>query len=441
MAFESLSQKLGDVFKKLKSKGKLTEQDIKLAMREVRIALLEADVNITVAKNFINTVSERAMGAEVMGSLTPAQQVIKIVNEELTALMGSQNQRIKFANKGPTVIMMCGLQGAGKTTHCAKLAKMYLKQGHRPMIAALDIYRPAAIEQLEIVAGQAGAPVFQMGKTDPAVIAKKAYNHARDYGNDILILDTAGRLHIDEQLMAELTEIKNTIDVTETILVIDAMAGQDAVNVAKQFNETIGLDGVIVTKLDGDTRGGSALSVKAVTGKPIKFIGTGEKLDDLELFHPDRMASRILGMGDMLSLIEKASEVTDVESSKDLVEKMKSNKFDMNDMLEQLKQVNKMGGISSMLSMIPGAGNLKTEDEERAEKEMKRTEAIINSMTKAERAKPSIIDPKRKRRIAAGSGTTVPEVNKLLKQFEQMQKMMKQVTKNPKAFARMMRGM
>ena len=440
MAFESLSQKLAGAFKKLKSKGKLTEQDIKLAMREVRIALLEADVNITVAKNFINTVSERAMGAEVMGSLTPAQQVIKIVNEELTNLMGSQNQRIKFANKGPTVIMMCGLQGAGKTTHCAKLAKMYLKQGHRPMIAALDIYRPAAIEQLEIVAGQAGAPVFQLGKTDPAVIAKKAYNHARDYGNDILILDTAGRLHIDEQLMAELTEIKNTVDVTETLLVIDAMAGQDAVNVAKQFNETIGLDGVIVTKLDGDTRGGSALSVKAVTGKPIKFIGTGEKLDDLEPFHPDRMASRILGMGDVLSLIEKASEVTDEESSKNLVEKMKSNKFDMNDMLEQLKQVNKMGGISSMLSMIPGAGSIKSEDEERAEKELKQVEAIINSMTKKEREKPSIIDPKRKRRIAAGSGTTVPDVNRLLKQFDQMQKIMKQVTKNPKAFARMMRG-
>ncbi len=441
MAFESLSQKLGSAFKKLKSKGKLTEQDIKLAMREVRIALLEADVNITVAKDFIKTVSERAMGAEVMNSLTPAQQVIKIVNEELTALMGSQNQRIKFANKGPTVIMMCGLQGAGKTTHCAKLAKMYIKQGHRPMIAALDIYRPAAIEQLEIVAAQAGAPVFQLGKTDPAVIAKKAYNHARDYGNDILILDTAGRLHIDEQLMAELTEIKNTIEVTETLLVIDSMAGQDAVNVAKQFNETIGLDGVIVTKLDGDTRGGSALSVKAVTGKPIKFIGTGEKLDDLELFHPDRMASRILGMGDVLSLIEKASEVTDAESSKNLVDRMKANKFDMNDMLDQLKQVNKMGGITSMLSMIPGAGSLKTEDEERAEKELKRIEAIINSMTKKEREKPSIIDPKRKRRIAAGSGTTVPEVNKLLKQFEQMQKMMKQVTKNPKAFARMMRGM
>lgn len=441
MAFESLSQKLGSAFKKLKSKGKLTEQDIKLAMREVRIALLEADVNIIVAKNFINTVTERAMGAEVMGSLTPAQQVIKIVNEELTALMGSENQRIKFANKGPTVIMMCGLQGAGKTTHCAKLAKMYLKQGHRPMVAALDIYRPAAIEQLEIVAGQAGVPVFQMGKTDPAVVAKKAYNHARDYGNDILILDTAGRLHIDSELMAELTEIKEVVPVTETILVIDAMAGQDAVNVAKQFNETIGLDGVIVTKLDGDTRGGSALSVKAVTGKPIKFIGTGEKLDDLEPFHPDRMAGRILGMGDMLSLIEKAAEVSDEETNKKTVEKFKANKFDMNDMLQQLKQVNKMGGISSMLSMIPGAGNLKSEDEERAEKEMKRVEAIINSMTKAEREKPSIIDPKRKRRIAAGSGTTVPEVNRLLKQFEQMQKMMKQVTKNPKAFARMMRGM
>lgn len=440
MAFESLSQKLSSAFKKLRGKGKLTEQDIKLAMREVRIALLEADVNITVAKNFINTVSERAMGAEVMDSLTPAQQVIKIVNEELTALMGSQNQRIKFANKGPTVIMMCGLQGAGKTTHCAKLAKMYIKQGHRPLIAALDIYRPAAIEQLEIVAAQAGAPVFQLGKTDPAVIAKKAYNQARDYGNDILILDTAGRLHIDEQLMAELTEIKNTIDVTETLLVIDSMAGQDAVNVAKQFNETIGLDGVIVTKLDGDTRGGSALSVKAVTGKPIKFIGTGEKLDDLELFHPDRMASRILGMGDVLSLIEKASEVSDKETSKKTVEKFKNNQFDMNDMLEQLRQVNKMGGITSMLSMIPGAGSLKTEDEERAEKELKQIEAIINSMTKKEREKPSIIDPKRKRRIAAGSGTTVPDVNRLLKQFEQMQKMMKQVTKNPKAFARMMRG-
>ncbi|MEG3030536.1 MAG: signal recognition particle protein [Oscillospiraceae bacterium] len=440
MAFESLSQKLAGAFKKLKSKGKLTEQDIKLAMREVRIALLEADVNIVVAKNFINTVSERAMGAEVMNSLTPAQQVVKIVNEELTQLMGAQNQRIKFASKGPTVIMMCGLQGAGKTTHSAKLAKMYLKEGHRPLLAALDIYRPAAIEQLQIVGEQAGVPVFEMGKTDPKVVAKKAYNHAKDHGNDILILDTAGRLHIDTELMQELTDIKKTVDVTETLLVIDAMAGQDAVNVAKQFNETIGLDGVIVTKLDGDTRGGSALSVKAVTGKPIKFIGTGEKLDDLELFHPERMASRILGMGDVLSLIEKAQDIGDSEANQKTAQKFMQNKFDMNDMLEQLKQVKKMGGIGSMMSMMPGAGALKDEDEQQAEKDMKRTEAIIFSMTKKEREKPALIDPKRKRRIAAGSGTQVQDVNRLLKQFEQMQKMMKQFTKNPKAFGRLMKG-
>lgn len=440
MAFESLSQKLAGAFKKLRSKGKLTEEDIKLAMREVRIALLEADVNMLVAKDFINTVSGRAMGQEVMNSLTPAQQVIKIVNEELTALMGAQNQRIKFANKGPTVIMMCGLQGAGKTTHSAKLAKMFLKEGHRPLLAALDIYRPAAIEQLEIVAKQAGVSVFQLGKTDPKIVAQKAYNQARDYGNDILILDTAGRLHIDQELMQELTDIKKTIDVTETLLVIDAMAGQDAVNVAKQFNDMIGLDGVIVTKLDGDTRGGSALSVKAVTGKPIKFIGTGEKLDDLELFHPDRMASRILGMGDVLSLIEKAQEVGDEAANQKSAEKFMQNKFDMNDMLEQLKQVRKMGGISAMMSMMPGAGAVKGDDEERAEKEMKRTEAMISSMTKKEREKPSIIDPKRKRRIAKGSGTEVQDINRLLKQFEQMQKMMKQFTKNPKAFGRMMKG-
>ncbi|MEG1895855.1 MAG: signal recognition particle protein [Oscillospiraceae bacterium] len=440
MAFESLSQKLAGAFKKLKSKGKLTEQDIKLAMREVRIALLEADVNIVVAKNCINTVSERAMGAEVMNSLTPAQQVVKIVNEELTQLMGAQNQRIKFASKGPTVIMMCGLQGAGKTTHSAKLAKMYLKEGHRPLLAALDIYRPAAIEQLQIVGEQAGVPVFEMGKTDPKVVAKKAYNHAKDHGNDILILDTAGRLHIDTELMQELTDIKKTVDVTETLLVIDAMAGQDAVNVAKQFNETIGLDGVIVTKLDGDTRGGSALSVKAVTGKPIKFIGTGEKLDDLELFHPERMASRILGMGDVLSLIEKAQDIGDSEANQKTAQKFMQNKFDMNDMLEQLKQVKKMGGIGSMMSMMPGAGALKDEDEQQAEKDMKRTEAIIFSMTKKEREKPALIDPKRKRRIAAGSGTQVQDVNRLLKQFEQMQKMMKQFTKNPKAFGRLMKG-
>ncbi|MBQ8603918.1 MAG: signal recognition particle protein [Oscillospiraceae bacterium] len=440
MAFESLTQKLSNAFKKLRGKGRLTEDDIKLAMREVRIALLEADVNMLVAKDFIKTVSARAMGAEVMESLTPAQQVIKIVNEELTALMGSENSRVKFANHGPTIIMMCGLQGAGKTTHTAKLAKLYLKQGHRPLVAALDIYRPAAIEQLEIVAQQAGVPVFQMGKTDPVVVAKNAYNHAKDYGNDILILDTAGRLHIDQQLMQELTDIKATVPVTETLLVIDAMAGQDAVNVAKQFNETIGLDGVIVTKMDGDTRGGSALSVKAVTGKPIKFVGTGEKLDDLETFHPDRMASRILGMGDVLTLIEKARDVQDQKAAEETAKKMMRNKFDMNDMLEQFHQVKKMGGISSMLSMMPGAGSISDDDEERAEKEMKKIEAIIYSMTKKEREKPSIIDAKRKRRIARGSGTQVQDVNRLLRQFEQMQKMMRQFSKNPKAFNRMLKG-
>ncbi|MBR4035945.1 MAG: signal recognition particle protein [Oscillospiraceae bacterium] len=440
MAFESLSQKLTGAFKKLRNKGKLTEDDIKLAMREVRIALLEADVNMLVAKDFIKTVSARAMGAEVMESLTPAQQVIKIVNEELTALMGSENSRIKFANKGPTIIMMCGLQGAGKTTHTAKLAKMYLKQGHRPLVAALDIYRPAAIEQLEIVAKQAGVHVFQMGKTDPVVVAKNAYNHAKDYGNDILILDTAGRLHIDQQLMEELTNIKAAVPVNETLLVIDAMAGQDSVNVAKQFNETIGLDGVIITKMDGDTRGGAALSVKAVTGKPIKFVGTGEKLDDLEAFHPDRMASRILGMGDVLTLIEKAQDNVDQKAAQETAKKMMQNKFDMNDMLEQFRQVKKMGGVSSMLSMMPGAGQISADDEEKAEKELKRIEAIIQSMTKKEREKPSIIDAKRKRRIARGSGTTVQDVNRLLRQFEQMQKMMRQFTKNPKAFSRMLRG-
>lgn len=440
MAFESLSQKLTTAFKKLRGKGKLSEEDIKLAMREVRIALLEADVNILVAKDFVKTVSERALGAEVMDSLTPAQQVIKIVNEELTALMGSENSRIKFANHGPTVIMMCGLQGAGKTTHTAKLAKMYLKQGHRPLVAALDIYRPAAIEQLEVVAKQAGVPVFQMGKTDPVIVAKNAYNHAKDYGNDILILDTAGRLHIDEELMAELTNIKQTIPVNETLLVIDAMAGQDSVNVAKHFNETIGLDGVIITKTDGDTRGGVALSVKAVTGKPIKFVGTGEKLDDLEAFHPDRMASRILGMGDVLTLIEKAQDVRDQKSAEETAKKMMQNKFDMNMMLDQLRQVKKMGGIGAMVSMLPGGASIGEDDEERAEKEFKRVEAIIFSMTRKEREKPSIIDPKRKRRIARGSGTTVQDVNRLLRQFEQMQKMMKQFTKNPKAFGRMLRG-
>lgn len=364
--------------------------------------LLEADVNILVAKDFVKTVSERALGAEVMDSLTPAQQVIKIVNEELTALMGSENSRIKFANHGPTVIMMCGLQGAGKTTHTAKLAKMYLKQGHRPLVAALDIYRPAAIEQLEVVAKQAGVPVFQMGKTDPVIVAKNAYNHAKDYGNDILILDTAGRLHIDEELMAELTNIKQAIPVNETLLVIDAMAGQDSVNVAKQFNETIGLDGVIITKTDGDTRGGVALSVKAVTGKPIKFVGTGEKLDDLEAFHPDRMASRILGMGDVLTLIEKAQDVRDQKSAEETAKKMMQNKFDMNMMLDQLRQVKKMGGIGAMVSMLPGGASIGEDDEERAEKEFKRVEAIIFSMNSEREGKALDYRPKEKEKNSPG---------------------------------------
>ena len=440
MAFESLSDKLSNAFKKLRGKGRLTEDDIKAAMREVRIALLEADVNMFVAKDFIKTVTRRANGAEVMESLTPAQQVIKIVNEELIALMGSENSKIKFASKGPTIIMMCGLQGAGKTTHTAKLAKYFLKQGKRPLVAALDIYRPAAIEQLEIVAKQAGAPVFQMGKTDPVIVAKNAYNHAKDYGNDILILDTAGRLQIDERLMRELQNIKSAVPVAETLLVIDSMAGQDSVNVAKEFNEKVGLDGVILTKMDGDTRGGVALSVKAVTGKPIKFVGTGEKLEDLERFYPDRMASRILGMGDVLTLIEKARDVRDAKEAEKLAAKMKRNKFDLNDMLDQFHQLKKMGGLSAMTSMLPGGNRLSADDEEMAEKELKKTEAIIYSMTLKEREKPSIIDAKRKRRIARGSGTRVQDVNRLLRQFEQMQKMMKQFTKNPKAFNRMLRG-
>jgi signal recognition particle subunit SRP54 len=440
-AFDSLTQRLTGAFKKLKNKGKLSEEDIKLAMREVRIALLEADVNMNVAKDFVNKVSRRAVGSEVMDSLTPAQQVVKIVREELTDLMGSENARIKIANRGPTVVMMCGLQGAGKTTHAAKIAKYFLKLGHRPLLAALDIYRPAAIEQLEIVANQAGVPVFQLGKTDPVIVARKAYNYAVDYGHDFLILDTAGRLQIDEQLMAELSNIKKEIPVTETLLVIDALAGQDAVNVASEFNEKIGLDGVIITKMDGDSRGGVALSVKAVTGKPIKFVGTGEKLDDLEIFYPDRMANRILDMGDMLSFIDKVQSEFDEKQAKETADRMLKNKFDMNDMLNQLQQMQKMGGVSAMISMMPGASKISEEDEEKAENELKKTEAIIYSMTKKEREKPSVIDSKRKRRIAAGSGTQVQDVNKLLRQFEQTQKIMKRYNKNPKAFSRMMKGM
>ena len=425
MAFEGLSGRLSEVFKKLKGRGKVKESDIKEVMREVRMALLEADVNYKVAKDFVASVSEKAMGSEVLESLTPAQQVIKIVNDELTELMGSTNARTTFSSKIPTIIMMCGLQGAGKTTHCAKLARYFKQSGKRPLLAACDVYRPAAIQQLQIVGEQAGVPVFEMGQGDPVEIARKAVLHARDYGNDILILDTAGRLHIDEELMDELRRIKEAVQPQEILLVIDAMTGQDAVNVAKSFDETLGIDGTILTKLDGDTRGGAALSVRAVTGKPIKFVGTGEKLDNLEPFYPDRMASRILGMGDVLTLIEKAQSTVDEQKAMEMAKKLKEQNFDMNDLLEQMQQIKQMGSLSQVISMFPGAGKISEEETAAGEAQLKKTEAIINSMTKRERERPAIINPSRKRRIAAGSGTKVEDVNRLLKQFEQMQKMMK----------------
>lgn len=425
MAFEGLSGRLSEVFKKLKGRGKVKESDIKEVMREVRMALLEADVNYKVAKDFVASVSEKAMGSEVLESLTPAQQIIKIVNDELTELMGSTNARITFSSKIPTIIMMCGLQGAGKTTHCAKLARYFKQSGKRPLLAACDVYRPAAIQQLQIVGEQAGVPVFEMGQGDPVEIARKAVLHARDYGNDILILDTAGRLHIDEELMDELRRIKEAVQPQEILLVIDAMTGQDAVNVAKNFDETLGIDGTILTKLDGDTRGGAALSVRAVTGKPIKFVGTGEKLDNLEPFYPDRMASRILGMGDVLTLIEKAQSTVDEQKAMEMAKKLKEQNFDMNDLLEQMQQIKQMGSLSQVISMFPGAGKISEEETAAGEAQLKKTEAIINSMTKRERERPAIINPSRKRRIAAGSGTKVEDVNRLLKQFEQMQKMMK----------------
>lgn len=433
MAFEGLSDKLSAVFKKLKNKGKLSESDVKAAMREVRLALLEADVNYKVAKDFVAKVSERAVGSGVLESLTPAQQVIKIVNEELTALMGESNARINYSSKIPTVIMMVGLQGSGKTTHSGKLALHFKKMGKRPLLVACDVYRPAAIDQLKVVGSQIDVPVFEMGQIDPCEIAKKAISHAKDYGNDIVILDTAGRLHIDTELMDELLRLKEQFTPEEILLVIDSMTGQDAVNVAKSFNEKLGITGVILTKLDGDTRGGAALSVRAVTGAPIKFTGTGEKLTDLEPFYPDRMASRILGMGDVLTLIEKAEEQLDAKKAEEMAKKLGENSFDMNDLLEQMKQVRKMGSLSQIVSMLPGAKKkLSDEEAEQSEKQLVRTEAIINSMTKKERAKPSIISAQRKKRIAAGSGTKVEDVNRLLKQFEQMQKMMKQLSGNGK---------
>ena len=427
MAFEGLSEKLNNVFKKLKSRGKLTESDVKEAMREVRLALLEADVSYKVVKDFVKNVTERAVGEEVLASLTPAQQVIKIVNDELVSLMGESNARINMASKPPTVIMMCGLQGSGKTTHAAKLAKLLKKEGHRPLLAACDIYRPAAINQLQVVGGKADVKVFEMGQTDPVEIAKKALAYAKDYGHDILIIDTAGRLHIDEALMEELVNIKNETQPDEIMLVVDAMTGQDAVNVAKAFDDAVGITGVLMSKLDSDTRGGAALSVLSVTGKPIKFVGMGEKLDDFEQFHPERMASRILGMGDVLTLIEKAENVMSQKDAEKLTKKFKENKFDMDDLLDQMKQIKRMGSMKSILGMLPGVGD-KIKDADIDESQLGRVEAMITSMTKAERAKPSIINPSRKKRIAKGSGTKVEDVNRLLKQFDQMQSMMKKFT-------------
>lgn len=443
MAFEGLTDKLNKAFKALRSKGKLNESDVKAAMREVRLALLEADVNFKVAKDFINSVTEKCIGEKVMDSLTPAQMVIKIVEDELTKLMGDSEVRINMASKGTTVIMMCGLQGSGKTTHAAKLAKLFRNEGKRPMICACDIYRPAAIEQLKIVGEKANAYVFEMGKENPVKIAKEGLKYARDYGYDVMIIDTAGRLQIDEVLMQELKDIKEATNPNEVLLTIDSMLGQDAVNVAKTFDEAVSIDGVILTKLDGDSRGGAALSVRAVTGKPIKFVGMGEKIDDLEVFYPDRMASRILGMGDVLTLIEKAQKDFDEKETQKLAQKMTENSFDMNDLLNQMRQIKKMGPFEQIMSMIPGlAGKIDDEAAEAGNNQMKFIEAIISSMTEKERANPDIINPSRKKRIALGSGTQVSDVNRLLKQFKDMKKMMKQLGKFQKKgrFSGMMGG-
>lgn len=431
MAFEGLTEKLTNAFKHIKSRGKLTESDVKQAMREVRLALLEADVNYKVAKDFANTVTEKAIGQNITESLTPAQTVVKIVNEELTALMGGGEERINTASKGPTVVMMCGLQGSGKTTHAAKLAKLLISKGHRPLLVGCDIYRPAAIDQLKIVGEKAGAAVFEKGTQDPVKTAKQALLHARDYGNDFVILDTAGRLHIDEQLMNELKRMKEAVSPNEIMLVVDSMTGQDAVNVAKSFDETLGIDGVIITKLDGDTRGGAALSIRAVTGKPIKFAGTGEKLDDIEVFHPDRMASRILGMGDVLSLIEQAETKLDEKKAEELAKKLKQNKFDLNDLLSQFQQLKKMGSMKKMLSMIPGVDK-SIRDADIDERQIFRIEAIILSMTKEERENPDLLNGSRRKRIAAGCGQKVEDVNRLMKQYEQMKQMFKQFGKKGK---------
>ena len=430
MAFESLSERLNGVFKKLRGKGKLSEADIKAAMREVRMALLEADVNYKVAKDFCAQVSERAMGQEVMESLTPAQQVVKIVNEELTKLMGGEEpQTLHIKNKGQTVMMMCGLQGNGKTTHAAKLGRFYKAQGRRPLLVACDIYRPAAIDQLRIVGEQAGVPVYEMGTEKPEKIAKQAVEYAKDHGYDIVIIDTAGRLQIDDQLMDELVRIKQAVEVDETLLVVDAMSGQEAVNVAKTFNEKVGISGVVLTKTDGDTRGGAALSVASVTGKPILFASNGEGLKDFEVFHPDRMASRILGMGDMLTFIEKAEQQYDEEQARKLEEKLKKNRLTLTDYMEQMDQLQKMGNLGQLAGMLPGDMGKQLDDVDIDDRIMDRSAAIILSMTPEERENPQILGANRKKRIAAGCGLQVSDVNRLLKSFEMLQQLTKSISK------------
>ena len=424
MAFEGLTEKLSNAFKKLRGKGRLSEADVKESMREIRLALLEADVNYKVVKDFIKKTTERCVGADVLESLTPAQMIVKIVNEELTALMGSENQKIKIASQPPTVVMLVGLQGAGKTTNGAKLAGLFKKQNKNPLLAACDIYRPAAIKQLQVVGGQLGIPVFEMGQTNPVDIAKAAIAHAVRHGNDMVFLDTAGRLHVDETLMDELKAVKAAVNPDEILLVVDAMTGQDAVSAAKTFDEYLDITGVMLSKLDGDARGGAALSVRAITGKPIKFAGIGEKLEDIEPFHPDRMANRILGMGDVLTLIEKAEKAYDAKKAAEMEEKLKTNRFTLQDFYDQMVQMKAMGSMEEILAQMPGGGNLKGVKLD--EKAMAHTEAIILSMTPKEREKPEIIGASRKRRIAAGAGLKVEDVNRLLKSFEQMRKLIKQ---------------
>ena len=442
MAFEGLSEKLNATFKRLRGKGRLTEADVREGMREVRLALLEADVSYKVVKEFTKSVTERASGADVLEALSPAQQVIKIVNEELVKLMGSENQRLSIGSKSPSVVMLVGLQGAGKTTNGAKLAAYMRKQGKRPLLAACDIYRPAAIKQLETVGKQLDIPVFQMGTTNPVDIAKAAVEHAKKHGNDLVFLDTAGRLHIDEELMQELQNIRDEVEPSEILLVVDAMTGQDAVNAANAFNDALGVTGVMLTKLDGDARGGAALSIKASTGKPIKFIGVGEKLDQIEPFYPDRMASRILGMGDVLTLIEKAEQSFDEKKALEMAERMKANRFSLSDYLDQMRSLKGMGDINDLAGMIPGVDAKALKGAKVDEKGMARIEAIILSMTQAERDDPTILNASRKKRIAAGSGTSVVDVNRLLKQFDAMQGMMRQLSgKNMKKLQKRFGGM